>query len=622
MTDFIGLSFGVRANKLCAIAASNGYGIADLSGITTREAFAFLWSLSYVKQKRVIVAFDSAVDFELVLRDLTKTQKDKLFGITAKRNEVWYKNEAYAGAPWPTQAVIEKRRSDRNDVTEVLGYRLSMLLGKVFRLARPKKAAFTIYDIEAFFSCGDLRETVKKYLGLDIPAIIDHKLALFQSITESELLERCFLEADYIKRLAEKVEQVIDPLNLKLRQWYGPSAIAARCLTKWKARSQAKRLHEKNSASELLKAIDCALFGGRVELIKNGTIKDIRTHDLNSAYAYAVTLLSKFYKPLRFTRRYQDNKYEPFSVWLCDFELPESVSIGVLPARSASGSISFRGRGRGYYWQPEVDYLRQRYPESFSVKWGYVGPYEQVSFAGEVEGLYQYRNELKVAGDKGESIIKLALANLYGKFSQNTGAAHFQCRAWAGWITSFVRRLLLEAVTGIEDKVICFNQDAVHLAGVEANVKTGSGLGEWKTDRYKQGTYAVPGFYDCEPYPDGKAKSARRGVNLGLDWQRIRDDLSNRQCTELERSFFVGWQLAQSNPGAYGSQYLSEVQESLTLVPANLKARNYRGVADWNTEFADSTINRHFDGTLSRRYIPQDTSNGALRLKLKDRGWI
>lgn len=611
MTDFIGLSFGVRDNKLCAIAASNGYGIADFDGISTREAFAFLWSLSFIKQKAVLVMFDSAVDFELLLRDLTKQQKNDLFGITRKLEE------KAKGTPLYEPPPINGR-----EITEALGYRLSMLLGKVFRLARPKKAALTIYDIEAFFGCGDLRETVKKYLDQEIPRLQNQTLALWERTTETSLLDRCFLEAGYIAKLASKVEEVIDPLDLKLRQWYGPSAIAARCLTKWGARSQARRLHEKNSASELLKAIDCALFGGRVEVLKLGTIKDVRGFDLNSAFAYAVTLLSQFYKPLRFTRRYQENQLEPFSVWLVDYDLPQSVQIGVLPTRSNTGAISFRGQGRGYFWQPEVDYLRQRYPESFSVKWGYIGPYSQVKFAPDVIKLYDYRSELKAANDKGENIIKLALASLYGKFGQNTGSAHFQCRAWAGWITSYVRRLLLEAVTGLEDRVVSFNQDAVYMAGVDAKVELGSGLGQWKTASFAEGFHVAPGLYDLRNDLDVTVKSAKRGVNLGLDWARIETDLSDRQCTELERSFYVGWQLAQANPGAYGDKYLSEVQESLSIIPARLRARNYRSGFDWGSEHSDSTINRHFDGSLSRRYIPQDSSNGALRLRLKDRGWM
>lgn len=608
MTDFTGVSFGVRDNKLCAIATSSGYGIADLGGISTRTALAFLWSLSYVRRGAVFVCFDSAIDFELLLQDLTRAQKNKLFGITRKLEEAARDTPLY-----------EPPSGNRHEVAEALGYRMSMLLGKVFRLTRGKKTAVTIFDTESFFACGSLSETAEKFLKRELPVIENNKHELWAGATEDSLLQRCFVEADCIAELAAKVEQTVAPLELKMRQWYGPSAIAARCLTKWGARKEAKRLNDKNSASELLKAIDCALFGGRVELIMQGTIPDVRTFDLNSAYAYAVTLLSRFYQPLRFTRRYEDNANAPFSCWLVDYDLPTGVTLGVLPTRADTGSISFRARGRGYFWQPEVDYLRQRYPGCFGVKWGYVGPYEQVSFAPKVHDLYDYRMSLRNAGDKGESIIKLALANLYGKFSQNTGTAHFQCRAWAGWITSLVRRLLLEAVTGIEDKVISFNQDAVHLAGAEAVVDMGAGLGQWKRQQFAEGFYTAPGLYELRN--EDTNKSATRGINLGLDWARMTTDLSERQCTYLTRSFYVGWQLAQANPGKYRDAYLSEMQESLSIVPSRLRARNYPRVNDWKNEHAVSTISRQFDGSLSRRYVPQN-STSALRLRLKDRGWI
>lgn len=607
MTEFLGIAFGVLNEKLCAVATSTGIGIVDRAGLTTRECLAFLWSLSYVRQKRVPVMFNSAVDFELLVRDLTGLQKDSLFGVTR------YLEEKAKDTPFYEPPPVNGR-----EVTEALGYRLSALPGKVFRLAKGKRQSLTMFDIESFFACDDIGEASEKFLGERMPVIEREVLGLWEGEQERALLNRCFAEAGYVERLALKVATVLEPLDLKIKQWYGPSAVAARCLTKWNARRQAKRLHEKNSASELLKAIDCALFGGRTELLMTGTVKDVRIYDLNSAYAYAVTLLSQFYKPLAFTRAFEDHYQEPFSVWLVDYELPPGATLGVLPTRAATGAISYRSKGRGYYWQPEVDYLRQRYPDSFEVKWGYAAPYKQVTFAEDVHALYDYRGSLKDAGDAGESIIKLSLANLYGKFSQNTGKAHFQCRAWAGWITSLIRRLLLEAVTGIEDKVICFCQDAVHMTGASCAVELGTGLGQWKTERYAQGMYTAPGLYTL----DEAAKEASRGINLGLDWDRIATDLSERQVAELERSFFVGYRLSRLQAAKYKDKYLSEVHEALTLVPSRLRARHYQSKFNWHEESRDSRINRHFDGRLSRRYVPQEVSNSALRLKLKERGFV
>lgn len=610
-TNFIGVSFGVLDNKLLGIATSNGYAVGDSKGLSTATALAFLWSLTYVREPGdCYVCFDSSVDFELMIAGLTKWQKDKLFGVLRKKEERVKDTPLYEPPP-----------VDGREVVEALGYRMSAIPGKVFRLTRKKQTSLVLFDIESFFCVGDLRETVAHFLGESVPGLEKNLLPLWSEAVVEKLLDRCELEAEYIRRLALKVKATLEPLNLKMRQWYGPSAIAARCLAKWEARAQMKRLTPGNSASELLKAIDCAYVGGRVEVLKLGTLKDVRVFDLNSAYAYAVTLLSQFYQPLRFTRAYHDNYAAPFSCWLVDYELPADVQLGILPTRSTTGAISFRRRGRGYFWQPEIDYLRQRYPDCFGVKWGYMArDYQPVKFAKDVESLYQYRNELKMQGDKGESVVKLALANLYGKFAQNTGSAHFQCRAWAGWITSLVRRLLLEAVTGIEDQVICFCQDAVHVTEKDCRVDVGQGLGQWKVKRYDRGLYVAPGVYhlSCEA---GDGKKASRGASVEIDFDKLASELSERQVTVLCRSFFVGWQLARSAPLAYESRYLSEVEESLNLIPANLSARNYKSVFNWGQEFRDSTINTQFSGQLSARYIPQEDTTGSLRLKLKDRGW-
>lgn len=612
-TNFVGISFCVLDNKLCAIGTSNGYGIADTQGLSTRTCLAFLWSLTYDRQPGDrYVTFDSSVDFELLVRGLTKYQKDKLFGVLRRKEETVKDTPLY-----------EPPAVDRREIVEALGYRMSAIPGKIFRLTCGKKTALVLYDLESYFCAGDVNETVMHYLGEAVPALEKNLLPLWTEALEEKMLDRCFLEAEYIKRLAEKVKATVDPLDLRMRQWYGPSAIAARCLTKWEARSQMKRLHPGNAASELLKAIDCAYIGGRVEVLKLGTVKDVRTFDLNSAYAYAVTLLSQFYQPLKFTREYHANHISPFSVWLVDYELPADVQLGVLPTRATTGSISFRRRGRGYFWQPEVDYLRQRYPESFGVKWGYIArDYEPVKFGNNVRDLYDYRMQLKSAGDKGESIIKLALANLYGKFAQNTGSAHFQCRAWAGWITSLIRRLLLEAVTGIEDNVICFCQDAIHLNdGAEARVELGQGLGQWKRQQFDHGFYVAPGVYHLSDQV-GTAKIANRGATQELDFAKIATDLSIRQVSSLTRAFYVGWALARSGNQAYSNSYLQEVEETLNIIPANLRARNYQSAFNWSLEYRDSQINSQFSGQLSARYIPQDEVTGALRLRLKDRGWI
>lgn len=615
MTDFLGVAFGVAGESVCAISISDGYAIADLNGLGSEAVLAFLWTaVSNKPAGAAVVGFELAADLELAFKDFSNTEKDTLFGIIQAKEKSL--PEDLPIRDW--QVALKP-----GVVITPAGYRVSMMPGKILRLAHAKQSSVAIYDIQSFFEGCNLDDAQAQYnpAGERVNKVEKNLLPLWRDGLTDKIVDRCHAEAVAVRDLAAGVDRVLQPLDLGMRQWYGPSAVAGRCLAKWKARKQAKRLNNKNSVSELLKAIDCAYFGGRVEAVKLGTIADIRTYDLNSAYAYATTYLSQFYNPLRFTRDY--DPAIPFACWLVDYELPEAAILGVLPTRSPKGGISFRKRGRVYAWQPEVGYLLQRHPGAARVRWGYIAKdYDPVTFAGDIEAMYNYRLELKQAGDRHEKIIKLSLSNLYGKFAQNSGTAYYQCRAWAGWITSFVRRLLLEAVTGIEDCVVCFAQDAVHLQATNANIcesRISDSLGHYKRQQYASGFYVAPGIYQLSETLQ-PSKSASRGANLELDFERIASDLSSRGVTELTREFFVGWQLLRKAPLKYQPNYLSQIAESLDVVPSRIKARNYETGFDWASEQGNSKINRNWPGTLSSRYLPQD-STPAQRLRLKDRGW-
>ncbi len=172
-----------------------------------------------------------------------------------------------------------------------------------------------------------------------------------------------------------------------------------------------------------------------------------------------------------------------------------------------------------------------------------------------------------------------------------------------------MRRLLLEAVTGFEDKVICFCQDAIHLASASANLTIGEGLGEWKQQRFASGLYVSPGIYTLHEYDEQlQPKIAARGSNLNLNFERIAAELSERQVSAIERSFFVGYVLSRQQMVRYGKTYLKEVEERLDLIPSRLRARNYLSDFNWQTENRDSTINTAYSGSASARYIPSDLS--------------
>lgn len=606
---FIGLSLIAIENRVVVVADSEGCAIACWDGIALADVLEFAWATKIEhrndKPKRCYAVYESSIEFELLFGPLCEDDKNKLFGIRREREELIKDTPLYDPNP-------------ELDIVEINDFGLWYLPGKILRVRRPGVSGMSVYDIASYFESADLTAAAKKFCDIDIPRVERNELELWTGAVLGDIVTRAQAQAVAIERLGQKILDITAPVELVTRQYYGPSAIASKFLGKHKARAQGKKLNEKNAPYKLLHAIDCAYFGGRVEAIKLGTIPDVRTFDLNSAYAHATTLLSQFHKPLRYTTEYVTD--QPFSVWFVEFDLPKAAILGAVPTRSTRGSLSYRKAGRGYYWQPEVDYMLKRYPGRCAVQYGYVAEYEQTTMAQPIQELFDYRMQLKNAGDAGQAIVKLALSNLYGKFAQNKGAAFYQCRAWAGWITSYIRRLMLDAVTGIEDRVISFNQDAVHLQGVDAvGVDIGAGLGQWKRKQYEQGLYLAPGLYEFANNGNVQ-KTATRGSNMSLDFEKIARELSDRQVSELTRTFFVGWNLAFNSPVAYESQYLQNVEESLKLIPQRLHNRNYNAKFDWLTEFRGSTISRRDSGLASARYHPMPGSM-PVYLRLKESGW-
>ncbi len=306
MTYFIGVAFAALENKLVCIATSEGYSAVEMEGFSSREALRVLYSIADVREevinergpgesKPVLVMYESAVDLELIFQEISIAKKDILFGLyRASEDQV------------KDTPLFDNRTPEYRGQVDVFGLRIAALPGKVLRLGKlvkgPKgkpdysRGGIAFYDIAGFCDCSDVNEAAKTFLtgagggkGEGIEKIEKNLLPLWKENLTEKILDRCEAEAKLIVKLAEKVNKTVAPLDLGMRQWYGPSAIAARCLHKWQARRQSKRLTERNSPYELIRAIDCAYFGGRVEALKLGTIPDVRTYDLNSAYAYATT---------------------------------------------------------------------------------------------------------------------------------------------------------------------------------------------------------------------------------------------------------------------------------------------------------------------------------------------
>lgn len=694
MTKFIAISTEVIDGRLAYIGTSAGRSLEpEGDEIGTNAALDFLFSLhSLLKRKAykgaVFVWYSALLDVELILRDLPPAAKDIAFpSIEVKRIKRVLREEvdrlrreakATAERIKASDGTETKRLEDtaarlaKDIAAQSRGlheleyiytgkYRLKVRQGKaltIYRINDKGKAhrGLTIYDLYSFFN-KSLPDTARQYLGYSPPAL-DRTLAehlklseqkatlpLWQTEATAETVAhkaasyRCSVkeyvaaETDIVVKLARRMDDYFTDTGIRLKRWYGASAVTNLLLNRWNVCSQFWRASEENTPRELWHAINNAYYGGRREVLKLGTVTGVYVYDINSAYAYAASLLAQINKRWHYTRQY--NPYDLFALWHVEYSLPDSAYIGVLPHRTSLGTVIYRQRGRGWYHAPEVRELARRYPESFTVSEGYTLPYSRVSFGTAIEELYNHRQALRAAGEPGEKLFKLVLASIYGKFAQTTGLARYRSTAWAGWITSFVRATLLEAVAGQEQDVIYFADDALHMKEpLNFPIRVGSGLGEWKAEVHERSTYLQGGVYE-----HSGGKTATRGYDC-LDFKQATLDLSRGLPAQAGREYIVGWRLSQQIREAreelrhtrtrlsantlepwreaverFPGRYLERVSETVNLNPLAAHNRQFDEsvIMDWSDEYIDSEMLKHDDG---RESAPRRVPDYSKRLNM------
>lgn len=599
--QFVSISTEKIGPRFAYIGTSAGRSLHLESGeLGTQEAIDFLYSLNglkkwqaYAGKQLFFVWYAATLDCELLARELPPADKDKLFA---------------------------------GEYVNAYGYRLQLRQGKSFSIYKLDKRGtahkgVTIYDLFAFFrnplcdfrTRGDHSHCVaSKHLGECPPALnrSDGDLLPLWEIGEPRaILDYNAALCGVLVRLAARLDDYFQSIGITLQKWYGSSAAASLVLNRWQARREFKRQTEENTPAELWRALNQAFYGGRIESLKLGTVKGVYIYDLNSAYAHAASLLSQCWRRWHYTKKF--NIHEPFAVWYVDYKLPRDAYIGVLPHRvHGSGRTVYRRAGRGWYWSPEVREIARRFPDCIRVREGYVMSYKRVTFGPEIEKLYQMRLELQRAGDPAEFVVKILLASLYGKFAQRVGKARYHCKAWAGWITSFVRAQMLEACAGHERDVICFMQDAIH-SRAPLPLPLTTDLGGWKRSQYDAGFYVASGIYELQGQ---KSKTATRGFDASrVDFEKVAHDLNAYGEAVLEREFFVGWRLAREPRSPYYGDYLQHICEPVKL-RRSWKHRDFARKAedwrkfDWRKAALDSQMLKRDDGLESADRQEKDWS--------------
>lgn len=629
---FIAITSKTFDGKLVYLTTSAGNSLFNKDGIDYVEAIDFFYDLIY-KRKRsggiVFVCYAFQRDNEFIFSTMPRDLKDKLFGshkVREQRTELEYEIDKLEDDYWRqnkesqefqlTDFELHVNRAALAELNEIRvgDYFLKLANGK-FLTIRKNNTAITIYDVYGFFRTRILRRAVKDFLGKDIAYLDKNKFDFLNfktaSIDFEKLKTHANIEAEYVSKISANLDRRLCDIGIKLRSFYGTGAIASHVLSKTKARSQYHNYAKRRQlAPNLWDALRRATFGGRTEQIKLGTLEDVHIYDINSAYPYAIQKLPVMLQKPLLSREWQD---VDFSFWKCDFDFTKAdLHIGLLPYRSVNGWTRFPLKGSGWYWQPEIKYVLEHYPECIEIEQGFVHEAEKLDISDMIDHYYDLRLELDKINDPIADVVKLGLSSISGKFFQHNGKGYYYNLFYAGYVTSQTRAQLLETIYGQERDIICFQTDAIH-ATASLSCPVSDNLGEYKKSTFEKVTYLDNGVY--QGYANNRAvKTKTRGFRY-FDFARCLKELADTKSYTALSEFFVGHNLFTRHLFT-GAPYLSDHGSEKTMTPA-LKDRiamrwfENREV-DLTQDHLDSFPVNDYNGLMSAPY------NGQTNNKVTD----
>lgn len=568
---FIAIGTGIADNRLVYLSTSDGTALYNDSGIDFKTAIAWLFDLIHLRRPdftTVFVCYAFSRDNEFIFATMPQHLKDRLFQsepIKKQRVQLELENEGL------DELLYMRKTVDKDEIAfdrtvnahaladlvevEIDGYNIKLANGKSLIIRKGGKV-ITIYDIFGFFKPAPLEKVAHHWLGKNLMVgNRRHELQSYINDPVALLKAQSLLETSVVAAVADKLNTALQSQNITLTRYHGATAITSHWLGKLQAKQEFNNYRYRRQVSpELWKAVRQANYGGRQEQFKAGTVKDVYVYDINSAYAFACSFLPRMKTKPYYAKNWNDS---PFSVWYCqyDFSNIPNLYFGFLPNRDFTNATKYKTKGAGYFWQPEITFVKENFPECIEIGGGFVLDYEQSEFGKGIETLYNLRLELQKRGDPLEKVFKLALASLYGKFCQHNGKGHYYNLYYAGFITSLTRMQLLSATLQHQRETVTFQTDAIHSTAGDLPIMCDNTLGNFKRQHYGAITYLDNGVYRCFDLDGKPVKTKTRGFRA-FEFERALSEMQNKNQYTALAEFFIGHNLHRQNMFS-GADYLS-----------------------------------------------------------------
>ena len=480
LRPFVALDGEGAKDKYILLGCGNGDSIGNKRGLSTEECLDFLLDLpngshagGSIRPIYIWFAFD--YDVNMMLGDIPFHGPNSITQLRETNEIRWH------------------------------GYRIKYIRRKIFSVRRGKKWHKSV-DVWGFFQSSF--ERALKDWGVESNEIIKTGKAnrtQFSKWSLKRIKEYNDEELRLLAQLAEKLRDSVTPLELFVRSWHGPAALASAWLTKNKIR----RYINNEIPAPVLDAASRAYFGGRIDVAGYGIVNPVYHYDIVSAYPAATRNLIDLSKVV-WKRTYKQPP--PGRVYLAkiSWDLKQFVWWPPLPYRDTDGSIVYPPWGTGWYWNSEFEAVQRKFgKDQFQIEevWVAEGRYEY-PLRTLIDETFRYRAELKRQGHPSHKAVKLILNSLYGKFAQTVGNNNFFSSLWAGMITAHTRAQLTPAIT---NQTVCVMTDSIW-SHKPLSVPLGSKLGDWEQQDENVLYLAEAGLYAATG-PSGNTNIWQRGFD-------------------------------------------------------------------------------------------------------------
>jgi hypothetical protein len=484
------------------------------------------------------------------------------------------------------------------------GYRIKHIPHKLFSVSKNGVSA-TIYDVFGFFHVSYMKALQKFGIGTAQEQSVistgkEHR-SVFSYSQIKEVITYWSTEISLLPELMDHLRTACYDAGFFITRWHGPGALASYAIRQYKITACKPG---RKTPKSVYGASRYAYAGGRFQSWKCGlTQQKVYTADINSAYAYACSLLPRLdnrswhYENKPDIKSGQDIAH--FGLYHIRFDaadLEEKARCCHIPFplfhRDSKGVLTWPFRTEVWCWSPEAALVAGDSHAQFLESWIYDDDGSRPF--GFVAGAYDRRLQLQESGNPAEKAYKWFLASIYGQLAQRVGwdrhdrtAPRSHCLEWAGYITSYCRAYVYRAALGVAARggLISIDTDGV-TSSVPFDSLPGTvspALGDWKLDQFDGLLYWQNGiywYYHNGNWSAAKARGVPKGrisVDTALAALNEHDGAGN-PAIRITRNRFIGYRQALQHQFPEWRQWVTESAE--IEFGGNGKGRHVRTMCD------------------------------------------